>query len=516
MLEVFKKSKKSKKSMKFGFVLLVIFVSFLISLRNADSRVLIPDYDETPVSDYKMEDDFYSDKFVSMDKLRSVSKSSYLAQIQALDFYGVNNDNMYLKFLGIYYKSYAFYMRDYLGNSAEAEHFAKKALLAYKGQTPVVDDLNSRRINVGQAVDLSLSIDRFREALNAEIYIKYPLDMAYSQVNLDCWLERQSNNSAFHQMASCQNAFYKKMDKIFESYDRHGCIECEKKKIAMASKKSVKEVRVSETRIVETREVPKIPLWDIQPKNSGAKKHFGDSRELIEYKRLVKELTDVQKAKADAEQMNAKRMAILQEELAILRELVKQSKKKECTADKPCPDVSLDEIKAEIAELKKLIKAKSVPGPEININSVIPASRTVESKIKVIDVEYQEAIKKKVEKEAKGEEVVINFPVETFFDWDQSTLKSKYRFLVEDAAKYIKKNKLTSVVVEGHADTSGDRSYNMKLSQRRADAVKNALISYDVPNWYIKTVAKGEEDLKVQTGDGIANPENRRAVILIK
>lgn len=511
MLEIFKKSKKSKKPVKLGFILLVIFVSFIISLGNADSRVLVPDYDETPVSDFKMDDDFYSDKFVSMDKLRSVSKSSYLAQIQSLDFYGVNNDNLFLKFLGIYYKSYAFYTRDYLGNLQEAEYFAKKALLAYKGQTPVVDNLNVRRINVSHAVDLSLSLDRFNEALGAEIYLIHPLDMAYSQVNLDCWIERQSNNSAFHQLASCQNAFYKKMDKIFENYDTYGCPECERKKIAKSSssKKSVKEVKISETRIVETRQIPTIPLWDVQPKNSGAKKHFGDSRELIEYKRLVKELTDAQRAKADAEEMNAKRMAILQEELAILRELVKQTKKKECTVENPCPNVNIDELKAEIAELKKLMMAKPV-------SAVVPVSKTTETKIKVIDVEYQEAVKKKVEKEAEGEDFVIAFPAETFFDWDSSSLKSKYRFVVEDAAKYIKKKKLSSITVEGHADASGGNAYNKKLSQRRANAIKKALVSYGVPNWYIKTIAKGEEDLKVKTADGISNPENRRAVILIK
>ena len=65
--------------------------------------------------------------------------------------------------------------------------------------------------------------------------------------------------------------------------------------------------------------------------------------------------------------------------------------------------------------------------------------------------------------------------------------------------------------VIGHTDTSGSNAYNQALGQRRADSVSNALTAQGKE--LCGAQSKGETDLAVQTGDGVREPLNRRAVV---
>ncbi len=73
----------------------------------------------------------------------------------------------------------------------------------------------------------------------------------------------------------------------------------------------------------------------------------------------------------------------------------------------------------------------------------------------------------------------------------------------------------TSVVVVGHTDTSGSNAYNMRLSERRAKAVADGLVSAGVAQTGLQVDWKGESDLAVATPDGVKEPLNRRATINI-
>ena len=67
----------------------------------------------------------------------------------------------------------------------------------------------------------------------------------------------------------------------------------------------------------------------------------------------------------------------------------------------------------------------------------------------------------------------------------------------------------------GHADTSGSAAYNVRLSQRRAATVRDALVSQGVTGGAITTEGRGETDLARPTADGVREPLNRRATINI-
>ena len=68
----------------------------------------------------------------------------------------------------------------------------------------------------------------------------------------------------------------------------------------------------------------------------------------------------------------------------------------------------------------------------------------------------------------------------------------------------------------GHTDKSGPDSYNMALSLRRANTVKDALVREGVPATAISVIGKGETQPLVQTADGVREPQNRRVEIVIQ
>jgi len=77
-------------------------------------------------------------------------------------------------------------------------------------------------------------------------------------------------------------------------------------------------------------------------------------------------------------------------------------------------------------------------------------------------------------------------------------------------------NKSTSISVTGHTDRAGSDAYNEKLSERRADAVREALIAGGIPAEAITTAWKGESENAVPTEDGVREQANRRAEIIIQ
>ena len=76
------------------------------------------------------------------------------------------------------------------------------------------------------------------------------------------------------------------------------------------------------------------------------------------------------------------------------------------------------------------------------------------------------------------------------------------------------KSSRTDRTATGHTDTSGPESYNMALSLRRANAVKDALVRDGVPAQAIVVIGKGESQPLTPTGDGVREPQNRRVEIV--
>lgn len=108
-----------------------------------------------------------------------------------------------------------------------------------------------------------------------------------------------------------------------------------------------------------------------------------------------------------------------------------------------------------------------------------------------------------------------NFTV--YFDFDKSDLTAETQATLIDAANAADDMGAKSITVSGYADRSGPAAYNMKLSQRRAEAVAKeltALIGANAPAMTLQ--AFGETQNKVVTPDGVKEAKNRRVKIEIR
>jgi OmpA-OmpF porin, OOP family len=103
-----------------------------------------------------------------------------------------------------------------------------------------------------------------------------------------------------------------------------------------------------------------------------------------------------------------------------------------------------------------------------------------------------------------------------FFDWDRSNLLPQALTTIQQAADAYKAKGSARITATGHTDRSGPESYNMALSLRRANAVKDALVRDGVPATAISVIGKGESQPLVPTADGVREPQNRRVEIVIQ
>jgi outer membrane protein OmpA-like peptidoglycan-associated protein len=100
-----------------------------------------------------------------------------------------------------------------------------------------------------------------------------------------------------------------------------------------------------------------------------------------------------------------------------------------------------------------------------------------------------------------------------FFGFNKANLSAEAQAVVAEAAAAAKSQGSARIVIAGHTDTVGSNAYNDQLSLRRANAVKDEFIRLGVSPDAITATGKGESELMVQTGDGVKEPQNRRATI---
>ena len=102
-----------------------------------------------------------------------------------------------------------------------------------------------------------------------------------------------------------------------------------------------------------------------------------------------------------------------------------------------------------------------------------------------------------------------------FFAHDAAAIDDRARLVITAVAAAAKRAGARALMVAGHADRSGAESYNASLSQRRADAVRAALIRAGLRPERVSVTAHGESAPMVPTGDGVREPRNRRAEIVL-
>ncbi len=114
-----------------------------------------------------------------------------------------------------------------------------------------------------------------------------------------------------------------------------------------------------------------------------------------------------------------------------------------------------------------------------------------------------------------GEAILVNLPDGVTFTTGSAAISPGFRELLDRVAASLTQYPNSLVDVYGHTDTVGSTSVNQRLSEQRAQAVANYLISRGVSSSRIRWMGFGETQLKVSTGDNVNEPLNRRVEIKI-
>ena len=114
-----------------------------------------------------------------------------------------------------------------------------------------------------------------------------------------------------------------------------------------------------------------------------------------------------------------------------------------------------------------------------------------------------------------GEAILVNLPDGVTFSTGSYTISPGFRDLLDRVAGSLRQYPNSLIDVYGHTDTTGSATTNQRLSEQRAQAMANYLISQGVSSSRVRWMGFGETRLKVSTGDNVNEPLNRRVEIKI-
>ena len=109
----------------------------------------------------------------------------------------------------------------------------------------------------------------------------------------------------------------------------------------------------------------------------------------------------------------------------------------------------------------------------------------------------------------------VSAPYTIYFEFDRDQLTAQARAVVQRIATAYRAGGNPPVQVIGHTDRAGTPPYNVALSRRRAETVRNALINAGIPARAISIAWRGEDDPAVDTPQGAREPRNRRVLVVI-
>jgi peptidoglycan-associated lipoprotein len=159
--------------------------------------------------------------------------------------------------------------------------------------------------------------------------------------------------------------------------------------------------------------------------------------------------------------------------------------------------------------------------PEMNMANAIRGAKFVAVIMAVLAIA---ACAKKDDQSAMGgasaapgsqQDFVVNVGDRVFFDTDSSELSDQARGTLDKQAQWLNNYNRYSFTIEGHADERGTREYNIALGARRAETVREYLISRGIAATRMRTISYGKERPVALCNDISCWSQNRRAVTVL-
>jgi peptidoglycan-associated lipoprotein len=113
------------------------------------------------------------------------------------------------------------------------------------------------------------------------------------------------------------------------------------------------------------------------------------------------------------------------------------------------------------------------------------------------------------------QDFVVNVGDRVFFDTDSSELSPQARATLDKQAQWLNQYGRYAFTIEGHADERGTREYNIALGARRAQTVREYLVSRGVMAQRMHTISYGKERPVAVCNDISCWSQNRRAVTVL-
>lgn len=109
----------------------------------------------------------------------------------------------------------------------------------------------------------------------------------------------------------------------------------------------------------------------------------------------------------------------------------------------------------------------------------------------------------------------VNVGDTVHFDYDHASVLDSDKPVLERQAVWLNKYPSVRVTIEGHCDERGTRAYNLALGAKRAEAVKEYLVSLGVANARMSTISYGKERPVCAESNEECWARNRRGVTTI-
>ena len=117
--------------------------------------------------------------------------------------------------------------------------------------------------------------------------------------------------------------------------------------------------------------------------------------------------------------------------------------------------------------------------------------------------------------ERVGEGIQVTFESGLLYDFDSHTLKSTARDNLRNLAASLEKYPDTELLIVGHTDSVGTSDYNQRLSERRAQAAADFLVTQGVARGRLRATGLGEVEPKVANDSESGRAQNRRVEVAI-
>jgi len=112
--------------------------------------------------------------------------------------------------------------------------------------------------------------------------------------------------------------------------------------------------------------------------------------------------------------------------------------------------------------------------------------------------------------------LLVNFESDILFAVNSASLSQTSRNALSDISAVLNEYHKTAVIIQGHTDSSGGEEHNQKLSQRRAESVKNYLTGRGIDHQRMAAIGYGESMPVVSNDTDNGRRRNRRVDILLK